>query len=212
VVWKEENVLVDGHHRVKICKELGIEYPVRVIEGLGEERKQNLSIELNMHRRHLTNEQKRELAASLRSKGWNNMRIARVIGVDRSTVGRWFPEDVANATSGQHSLNLNQDELLTLKNQLNAANERVKTFESEIERLKAAEPRVTEKAGASFLPGLYGLAILLRLTSADQSKPGKGVSFAYTPSPRPGACAGIDEDWSGICPGHIFGERWPNGN
>ena len=29
VVWKEENVLVDGHHRLKICERHGIPYTVK---------------------------------------------------------------------------------------------------------------------------------------------------------------------------------------
>jgi ParB-like chromosome segregation protein Spo0J len=99
VVTDENGKVIDGHHRVRVCKELGIEYPMRVIEGLSEEQKQDLSVELNMHRRHLTKEQKKELAVSLREQGWRNARISKVIGVDRSTVGRWFPENVANATS-----------------------------------------------------------------------------------------------------------------
>jgi ParB-like chromosome segregation protein Spo0J len=99
VVTDEEGNVIDGHHRVKVCKELGIEYPTRVIEGLSEEQKQDLSVELNMHRRHLTAEQKRDLGKSLRSQGWAITRIAKAIGVNKSTIFRWCPEEaVANTT------------------------------------------------------------------------------------------------------------------
>jgi ParB-like chromosome segregation protein Spo0J len=70
VITDEYGNIIDGHHRVRACKELGIEYPTRVIEGLSEEQKQDLSVELNMHRRHLTKEQKRELPVALRGRGW----------------------------------------------------------------------------------------------------------------------------------------------
>jgi hypothetical protein len=46
---------------------------------------------------------------------------------------------------GQNAPDLKQNKLLGLKTQLNAANESVKTFENKIDRLRAAEPRVTEK-------------------------------------------------------------------
>jgi ParB/RepB/Spo0J family partition protein len=90
VVVDENGAVIDGHHRVKACAELGVDYPTRVVNSMSEEQKQDLSLELNMHRRHLTREQKKELAVALREQGWTQERIAKVIGVERSTVSRWF--------------------------------------------------------------------------------------------------------------------------
>ncbi|MEW6047892.1 MAG: helix-turn-helix domain-containing protein, partial [Bacillota bacterium] len=46
----------------------------------------------NLLRRHLTREQKQALALRLRQQGWTQERIAQVIGVDQSTVGRWLQD------------------------------------------------------------------------------------------------------------------------
>ena len=52
---------------------------------------------MNLHRRQLTKEQKREIAANLREQGWTQERIGKALGVDRSTISRWFP--VCNITN-----------------------------------------------------------------------------------------------------------------
>jgi ParB-like chromosome segregation protein Spo0J len=144
VVVDERGEVIDGHHRVKVCKELGIEYPVRVIEGLGEERKQNLSIELNMTGRELTKDQKKDLAISLFEKGWTQERIALRMKVNQSTISRWL-ENMQMHNADQRSPTLNKDDLLTLKLQLDDASKREETLKSEIEALRAAGPRVIEK-------------------------------------------------------------------
>jgi ParB-like chromosome segregation protein Spo0J len=141
VVTDEEGNVIDGHHRVKACEELGIKYPTRVIAGFSEEQKQDLSVELNMHRRHLTKEQKKELAINLRDQGWKNARISKVIGVDRSTIGRWFPENVANATiknSDKSTPTANLEEIIA---------ERLKKEQQEAE-YRLAEERQKHEAEA----------------------------------------------------------------
>ncbi|MDR1979044.1 MAG: helix-turn-helix domain-containing protein [Synergistaceae bacterium] len=90
VITDEDGKIVDGYHRAKVCKELGIDYPTRVMEGLSEEEKENLSISLNLKRRHLTKEQKKELAINLREQGWTQERIAGVMEVSQSTLSRWL--------------------------------------------------------------------------------------------------------------------------
>ena len=52
---------------------------------------------MNLHRRQLTKEQKKEIAANLREQGWTQERIGKALGVDRSTISRWFP--VCNITN-----------------------------------------------------------------------------------------------------------------
>jgi ParB-like chromosome segregation protein Spo0J len=93
VIVDENNAVIDGYHRVKVCKELEIEYPTRVIEGLTElteEEKENLSVSLNIKRHHLTKEQKKELALALREQGWTQERIASVFEVTQQTICNWF--------------------------------------------------------------------------------------------------------------------------
>ena len=89
ILVDEEGNVIDGHHRLKACEELGIECPKRVLLGLSDEQKQDLSLELNLHRRQLTKEQKKEIAANLREQGWTQERIGKALGVTQRTVSNW---------------------------------------------------------------------------------------------------------------------------
>src|SRR5439155_17837387 len=58
----EQGNILDGFHRVRACQELGItDWPTIVRLGLSEEEKKAHARKLNLARRHLTQEQKREL-------------------------------------------------------------------------------------------------------------------------------------------------------
>ena len=57
----EDGVIIDGHHRSKIAKELGIPCPVITHDGLSESKKRSLAFTLNLKRRHLNREQRRAL-------------------------------------------------------------------------------------------------------------------------------------------------------
>ena len=84
----ENGDVLDGHHRVTICEELGIPYPRFVREGMDEAAKRTHARRLNIARRHLNSEQKRALIADeLRDNpGRTNREIARALGVDDKTV------------------------------------------------------------------------------------------------------------------------------
>jgi ParB-like chromosome segregation protein Spo0J len=65
VVRDEHGHTLDGHHRERAAKELGIKnYPVRTLSGLTEEQKRHYVLAVNVQRRHLTGKQKRELIAT----------------------------------------------------------------------------------------------------------------------------------------------------
>jgi N6-adenosine-specific RNA methylase IME4/ParB-like chromosome segregation protein Spo0J len=86
----EEGNILDGYHRVKVCNELGIsDYPTIIRYGMTDEEKRLHARKLNMARRHLNGEQKRELiAAQLReTPEWSDRQIAKGFGVDHKTVG-----------------------------------------------------------------------------------------------------------------------------
>lgn len=57
----EDGNILDGHHRVKIAGELGLDYETRVVDGLDDQGKRSHALAVNVHRRSLTREQKREL-------------------------------------------------------------------------------------------------------------------------------------------------------
>ena len=85
----ENGVVIDGHHRSKIARELGIPCPVITHDNLDEAGKRSLAFTLNLKRRHLNREQRRALIAeSLKSDPQlSNREHARRTGASNSTVG-----------------------------------------------------------------------------------------------------------------------------
>jgi ParB-like chromosome segregation protein Spo0J len=86
----EFGVILDGHHRARACRELGInDCPVSVRSGLTGGEKRSFARKANVLRRHLTREQVRELiGAQLReTPEWSDRQVAKAIGVDHKTVG-----------------------------------------------------------------------------------------------------------------------------
>jgi ParB-like chromosome segregation protein Spo0J len=89
VEYDENNHILDGHHRVAICKMLGItEWPRFVRKGLSEEEKRSFSRSVNFARRHLSTGQKqRVIEAQLKdTPDSSNRAIAAKLGVDHKTV------------------------------------------------------------------------------------------------------------------------------
>lgn len=90
VEYDEVGAILDGHHRIQICGELGITHWPRLVRyGLSEDEKRRHARRLNLDRRHLDAAQKRELiAAELReAPESSNRKIAAGLGVDDKTVG-----------------------------------------------------------------------------------------------------------------------------
>ena len=82
-----------GGESSRACQELGItDWPKIVRQGLTEEQKIEHALTLTMARRQLTGEQKKEIAVKLRQRGWTQERIARALGVDHRTIGRWLQD------------------------------------------------------------------------------------------------------------------------
>lgn len=92
----ETGAVLDGHHRQAIAAELGIDCPARVITGLDEEGKRGHALSVNIHRRHLDREQRRELIATLRATGMSTRSISNALGVGVGTVHR----DLATVPDG----------------------------------------------------------------------------------------------------------------
>lgn len=84
----EDGNILDGFHRVKACKELEKDWPSITRFGLTEQEKRTHARRVNMNRRHLSAEQKREqIKAQLRdTPEWSNNRIAGALGVADMTV------------------------------------------------------------------------------------------------------------------------------
>jgi N6-adenosine-specific RNA methylase IME4 len=89
VEYDEHNNVLDGHHRIELCGELGItQWPRLVRYGLSEAEKRRHARRLNLDRRHLTTEAKRTLIAEdlKEEPDASNRKIAAGLGVDDKTV------------------------------------------------------------------------------------------------------------------------------
>jgi 16S rRNA G966 N2-methylase RsmD len=81
--------VIDGHHRVRACEELGIKDFPRVIQaGLSAKECRERALILNLTRRQLSRAQRADAVAKLRALGWSNRRIAEATGASEATVRR----------------------------------------------------------------------------------------------------------------------------
>lgn len=136
VEYDDDGNILDGHHRVKICGELGIEtWPRMVRKGMSENAKRAHARVLNFSRRHLSSAAKREMiAGQLReTPEKSNNSIAGMFGCDHKTVGVVRVElegrgEIPNVTKREDSLGRKQPAT----------------------KSKADEPLVEKPAGFSF--------------------------------------------------------------
>ena len=89
IVVDEKKQIIDGNYRKAIADEFGYDCPEIVQEGLTEEEKRTLARSLNLARRQLNQEQKRELIGDqlLETPERSNRWIAKQLGVHHATVG-----------------------------------------------------------------------------------------------------------------------------
>ena len=89
VEYDEAGNILDGHHRVRACEELGrTAWPRVTREGMTDVQKRNHVRALNVLRRHLDKEALREQWAAMRTDGMSYRQIAEASGVDPMTVHR----------------------------------------------------------------------------------------------------------------------------
>jgi len=89
VEYDEAGNILDGHHRVRACAELGLgSWPRIVRVGMTEQEKMAHVLALNLDRRHLSRKQRQELVAKLRNQNWSMPRIADRLKVGLGTVAR----------------------------------------------------------------------------------------------------------------------------
>lgn len=86
--------ILDGHHRSRLADELGVRYRVDVIVVEDDVHAAEIARTLNSDRRQLSEEQRREVAAVLRSEGHSLRAIAAAVGVSAKTIH----QDLAGVT------------------------------------------------------------------------------------------------------------------
>lgn len=90
IEYDEHGNVLDGHHRLQICAELGItDFPTVIREGMTEEEKRTHARKLNMARRQLSREQRRDLILdeALEHPEKSDRQIAKELSVSPTTVG-----------------------------------------------------------------------------------------------------------------------------
>ncbi|MCL1940731.1 MAG: ParB N-terminal domain-containing protein [Synergistaceae bacterium] len=90
IEFDEQGNILDGHHRLRICQELGItNYPKVIRAGMNDSEKRLHARKLNLARRHMTQEQRRGLIREQLSETpeKSDRQIAAGLGVDHKTVG-----------------------------------------------------------------------------------------------------------------------------
>jgi DNA-binding CsgD family transcriptional regulator len=89
IEFDEDGNVLDGHHRLRACQELGIaEYPKVVRKGMSEEEKRSHARSVNINRRHLTRKQVQELVKEqlAETPELSDRQIAKGLKVDHKTV------------------------------------------------------------------------------------------------------------------------------
>lgn len=92
IEFDEQGNVLDGHHRLQICSELGInDYPKVIRAGMSEAEKVEHSEKLNSARRQMTADDRRILREKIsyylkEHTELSDRQIARVFGVDKNTV------------------------------------------------------------------------------------------------------------------------------
>jgi hypothetical protein len=89
VVVDQQGRLLDGHHRQQIAEELGIDCPTEVHHVRDDDDARDVALALNLARRHLSRDQRRELIRQeIEARPDDSDRaIARRFGCDHKTVG-----------------------------------------------------------------------------------------------------------------------------
>lgn len=108
----EAGTVLDGHHRLRACAELGVtEYPTIIRPGLTEDEKREHVLALNLDRRHLTREQRRDLAARVLAEDptQSDRRVAEQVKLSPTTVGSVREELEAGVQIGHLTNRTGQD-------------------------------------------------------------------------------------------------------
>lgn len=88
--------ILDGYHRSRIARELGVEFRVDVHVVADDSEARAIAATLNQDRRMLTKEQRVPVVRAMREEGHSLRAIAGAVGVDKSTVER----DLATVPDG----------------------------------------------------------------------------------------------------------------
>lgn len=88
IIYDQHDRLLDGHNRKRIADELEIECPFHVVHVADDDQAEEIVQTINLDRRHLDAEQRREIVAALRANGHSLRAIAGAVGTSQTQVAR----------------------------------------------------------------------------------------------------------------------------
>ena len=112
IEYDENGHVLDGYHRLQICKELGIkDFPKVIRAGMSEAEKLTHARKLNIVRRQLTGKQKRKLIQEQlkETPEQSDRQIAKSLGVNHETVGIQRKQLEATGEIRQFETNIGAD-------------------------------------------------------------------------------------------------------
>ena len=93
-----DGIVIDGHHRLRVCRELGL---VPLVREITTAYPKAMAIKMNLIRRNLSPDQQsvvrfqqQELAAKMAQDGMTQAEIGEALGVPRPTIARWVETNV----------------------------------------------------------------------------------------------------------------------
>jgi ParB/RepB/Spo0J family partition protein len=92
ILVDEGDKTIDGHQRRRAAAEAGVDCPKIVVEGLSEDEKHELSLTLNLFRRHLAGVERTKALQQLASLGMSTRKMSDLTGLSKSQVHRDLAE------------------------------------------------------------------------------------------------------------------------
>ncbi len=127
---------LDGRNRLRACADLGIPFPEEEV-SVEDDDVENYIDSLNLHRRHLTREQRQDRVMRLRARGQSIRTIADTVGASPATVVKDIKD--AEASAGVQNRTPENDQPST-KSSKTVTGRDGKTYSSRQPGKKKAEP------------------------------------------------------------------------
>jgi hypothetical protein len=135
IVWAEEGILLDGHHRKEICDRLGIEYRFTELSFQGREAAADWVDANQLGRRNLTPDQ----ASLIRGRRYNRAKRQDGGHGDQRSGGQNVPPNISEHLAGEHGVS---DRTIKRDGQ----------FASAVDSLKSTIPDIEHRVMAGDIP------------------------------------------------------------
>lgn len=173
IVWAEEGILLDGHHRKEICDRLNIEYRIETLSFPSREEAADWVDANQLGRRNLTPDQ----ASLIRGRRYNRTKGSRADNLKQ------------NAPKGHFVPSVDQSERLAKEHGVTGRTiKRDGQFAAAVESIKSSVPDIEERVMAGDIPSKQAVIEAARKpeTAQEKLKPhiaqNSGENEWYTPA------------------------------